>query len=297
MRPDRFFLGAGLLYGLLFLVATPPFQVPDEPAHFYRAFALTEGEPWATRGAQGLGAVLPASVAEVGDGLRGDLPFVPGRKIRPATILRAFRVPLEEERRRFTDFRTAAVYTLVPYLPQAAGIAAARLFGAPVLGLLYAARLANLLAATALIALGLRQLPAYPWLFTRQLGWLDVNLPKPLLWGYAALLGLLALFDARSTVTVSPGQRVLLVFVTLAVLALVSASQYAVWTPYGADFLEGIQGRYFLPLGPAAAWILHTRRLSADPARLGRVLPWVSLVCLGVALWSVIQRYYYGASS
>jgi uncharacterized membrane protein len=453
MRPDRFFLVAGLVYGLVFVFATPPFQVPDEPAHFYRAYAVSEGNPSARIGDGGLGAVLPASLEELGIGLKGDLPFYPERRIAPETILRALRVPLEEERRRFTDYRTSAQFTPVPYLPQAAGIAMARWLGAPALYLLYAARLANLLAATVLIAIGLRRLPSYGWLLTMlaltpmalflrasasadalstavafllagtaarlawgeeeqgrrrsigdmavltacsaalclskpvyvplaclallipaarlpggrrgpallvfaavtvaafgvgmatagavdipvrldapvdrdrqiesalqeplrvvriitedylhrgrryvaqvvgQLGWLDANLPKPLLWGYAALLGLLALVDTRPTVAVSPGQRLLLILAALATMALVSASQYATWTPYGADYVEGIQGRYFIPLAPAAAWIFHARRsqMGRLDRRLDQILPWLSLLSIATALWTVLHRYY-----
>jgi uncharacterized membrane protein len=450
MRPDRFFLLAGLLYGLVFVFATPPFQVPDEPAHFYRAYAVSEGNPSARLGEGGLGAMLPASLEELGVELKGDLPFHPERRIAPEKILRALQVPLDEERRRFTDYRTSAQFTLVSYLPQAAGIAVARWLGTPALGLLYAARLANLFAATALIALGLRRLPSFPWLMTMlaltpmaiflrgsasadtltmaaaflltgtvarlawaeearggwgdvatltacsaalclskpvyvtlaflvllipaarlpggrrgpalllfaavtaaafgmgmatagavdvpvrldapvdrdhqiesalaeplrvariitedylrmgwryvaqivgQLGWLDANLPKPLLWGYAFLLGLLVLFDTRRTVAVSPGQRLLLALVALATLALVSASQYAAWTPYGADYVEGIQGRYFIPLAPAAAWIFHTRRQPAGhlDRLLDQILPWLSLLSFAVALWTVLHRYY-----
>ena len=446
MRPDRFFLAAGLACGHAFVFGTPPFQAPDETIHFYRAYAVSEGNLGARRTAEGLGADLPASVQEIGTELRGDLPFRPGLKMSPEKIFRGLRVPLEPERRRFTDYRTSALFTPVPYLPQAAGIALARWLGAPTLVLLYAARLANLLAATFLIGIALRRLPSYSWLLTMvaltpmalflrasasadalatamafllaataaklawgeeeragwrdvavliagsaavclskpvyvplaflvllipaarlprrgavlllhaaviagaftlalatagavdvsvrpdapvdadrqiadaladpvrvagilaedyllrgrryaaqvvgQLGWLDVNLPKPLLGGYLFLLGLLALVDTRRSVLVSLPQRVLLILMALATMALVSASQYASWTPYGADHVEGVQGRYFLPLMPAAAWILHTRRFPAEPALLDRVLPWLSLISLGVAFRTLLHRYY-----
>ncbi|HEX6864509.1 MAG TPA: DUF2142 domain-containing protein, partial [Thermoanaerobaculia bacterium] len=123
-----------------------------------------------------------------------------------------------------------------------------------------------------------------------QLGWLDVNLPKPLLWGYAFVLGVLTLLDTRPEVAVRPWQRALLAGLAIATMALVSASQYASWTPYGAKHVEGIQGRYFIPLAPAAAWIFHTRR--PPSTLLNRVLPWISLVSLGVAFWTLLQRYY-----
>jgi len=448
MRPDRFFLVAGLACGLAFVFGTPPFQAPDETSHFYRAYAVSEGNLSARRGEEGFGAVLPASLQELGSDLKGDLPFHPERKIRTEKIFQALQVPLEPERRRFTDYRTSALFAPVSYVPQAAGILVARWLGAPALGLLYAARLANLLAATVLIAIALRRLPSYSWLFTMvaltpmalflrasasadglstaaaflaagtvarlawgeeeqggwqdvavltacsaalclskpvylplaalvllipaarlpggrrgmvlllhgaitaaaftlamataaavdvsirpdaptdperqisdaladplrvagilaedylrqgsryvaqivgQLGWLDVNLPKPLLWGYVFVLGLLTVLDARREVAVRPWQRALLVLIALSTMALISASQYASWTPYGADHVEGIQGRYFLSLVPAAAWIFHTRRFPAEPALLNRVLPWLSLAALGVAFWTLLHRYY-----
>lgn len=445
MRADRFFVFAGLLFGLGFVFLTPPFQVPDEPVHFYRSYAVSTGELWGHPGQDGFGAMLPASLKETGSTLRGDVPFRPDRKIRPAAVVAALRVPLEEERRAFVDYRNAAQFTFVPYLPQAAAMLAARALGATPLGLLYAARVVNLLVATALVAAGLRRMPSYSWLMTMlaltpmalflrasvsgdafgtgvafllagtaarlawgetepagwkdaallagcaaalclskpvyvtlaflvllipahrlpgsrkalvlavaavafivamatasgikasmrpevfidrdaqiresvvhplrtvgiiagdylehgdryvaqivgQLGWLDTNLPKPFLWGYAALLGLLLLIDTRPAVAVEPWQRGLLILMALVTMALISASQYATFTPYRADYLDGIQGRYFIPLAPAAAWIVHTGRFSNR--RLDRALPWLSVASSSFALWLVIQRYYLGS--
>jgi uncharacterized membrane protein len=456
MRPDRFFLLASLLFGLAFAIVTPPFQVPDEPAHFYRSYAISEGDLSGRRFGGGWGGMLPASLWQLDTELRGDLPGHPERKIRPETIVRALRIPLDEERRVFVDYRTSAQLSFVPYLPQAAAIAVARTLGAPPLVLLYAARLVNLLVATALIAFALRRLPAFRWLFTLlaltpmalflrgslsadaftiavaflltatvarlawgedlqdgwqdgwqggwkdvalltacaaalcltkpvyvpiaglaflipshrfpggrrlpalaafvtvtaaafslavaigsamdlplrldlvvdrdrqiqdafadpqrvagilirdylqqsdryvaqmvgQLGWLDLNLPKPFLWGFLLVLGLLVLCDGNREVVVRPWQRVLLGLIVIATLTLVSAAQYATWTPYGADFFEGIQGRYFLPLAPAAAWLLHNRRFRISPAVLSRAVPVLSVLFSLFAVWLVLRRYY-----
>ena len=39
--------------------------------------------------------------------------------------------------------------------------------------------------------------------------------------------------------------------------ALVLASMLLSWTPLGLNYIAGVQGRYFLPLLPAAAWVLR----------------------------------------
>ena len=43
LTPRRVFLVSAVLGGAAFIVTTPPFQVPDEPAHFYRAYSVSEG--------------------------------------------------------------------------------------------------------------------------------------------------------------------------------------------------------------------------------------------------------------
>ena len=44
-RPDAaaVFAGLALLFGSIFVFLIPPFQSPDEPNHFLRAFQVSEG--------------------------------------------------------------------------------------------------------------------------------------------------------------------------------------------------------------------------------------------------------------
>ncbi|HEY0510846.1 MAG TPA: DUF2142 domain-containing protein [Thermoanaerobaculia bacterium] len=457
-RPDRFFPVAALLFGAVFAAVTPPFQVPDEPAHFYRAYAVSEGRLDVVPRPGRTGDLLPASVHRIGTDLLGDLPFHPDHRIDPRVIRAAFQQPLEPAKREFVFFPSGWQYTFVPYLPQAVGIAAGRLFGAPPLALFYLARLTNLVFGVLAIAFAVRRLPAFAWLaslvaltpmalsllgscsadvttiaaafvlvstvaklawapdgaarrrdlgdlgelgdlgilaassavlcaakppylplallvlaipaarlpgarragfllldtalslvaaawvvvtsrtvgvarlnagvdsgrqihdalaqplrFFRvvaadyavnaprylsqlvgKLGWLDTRLPSLLVIAYLAVLGALVFLDAGPRIDVRPWQRGILAAATLAAMLLISASQYAVWTPYGADFIQGIQGRYFLPLLPAAAWALHGRRWAErlPPQGLGALLAAFSLVSLGVAVRALVGRYY-----
>jgi uncharacterized membrane protein len=82
--------------------------------------------------------------------------------------------------------------------------------------------------------------------------------------------------------------------VILTVLVLISASQYAVWTPYDAKYIEGLQGRYFSPLVPAAVWALHGRRWAEriPPRNLGIGLAAFSVLSFGISVWALVGRYY-----
>ncbi len=446
LRPDRFFLIAALLFGAVLAAVTPPFQVPDEPAHFYRAYRVSEGRlDLVPRGLRE--AMLPASVHRIGTDLLGDLPFNNEKRIAPGKILAAFQVPLEPDRREPVFFANSLQYTFVPYIPQAAGIAAGRLFGAPPVALLYLGRLTNLLFGVLIVAFAIRRLPAYKWLtamvaltpmalsllgsasadvttiaaaFTlvsmvaklawgekgatrgdlllltlsavalcaskppymplallpilipaarfpwrragfilfhtilalaaaawsvvtsrsvgtiridagvdvnRQihdslthpfgflwvlihdyavhtprylgelvgkLGWLDTKIPIPLRVVYLAVLLALVFLDVSPRIEVRPWQKGILAAATLAAMAIVSASQYAIWTSYGADLIEGIQGRYFLPLVPGAVWALHGRRWvgRVPPDRLALTLAAFSLLTFVITVRALVGRYY-----
>jgi uncharacterized membrane protein len=113
-----------------------------------------------------------------------------------------------------------------------------------------------------------------------RLGWLDTPLPLVVVVAVLAVLVMLVAFDARSASLPQASQRLLLLAAVGASSLLILISQYVVWTPAGAATLEGVQGRYFLPLAPAAALLLQTRRL-AGRCRLadedaGR---WLGLFC------------------
>lgn len=130
--------------------------------------------------------------------------------------------------------------------------------------------------------------------FIGKLGWLDVWLGRPFLAAYFAVLLALLFLDSGRDVEVRPWQRIVLAALTLATMVLISASQYAIWTQYGARYIDGIQGRYFIPLAPAAMWVFHSRRLAdrVTPGRMGAAMAGVSLVSFAVTMWAVVERYY-----
>lgn len=136
--------------------------------------------------------------------------------------------------------------------------------------------------------------PRYLGQLVGKLGWLDVQLPIPFLVVYLAVLLTLVFLDTSPRIEVRPWQRGIAAGAVLAGMSFISLAEYTTWTPYGADFIQGIQGRYFLPLILPTAWVFHSRRWAGriEPRRLGMVLGAFSVVSCGVALWALVGRYY-----
>ncbi len=160
-RPDRLFIVLGLLFGVLFVAVTPPFQVPDEPHHFYRAYQIAQGQLFVERRDSGAGGELPASLVRTVEAVIDDIPFHPENKADPAAIRAAFAIPLERSRTAFVAFSNTAIYSFIPYVPQALAIAVGRQLNLSPLWLLYLGRLVNLCVAILLIGRTIRITPIF----------------------------------------------------------------------------------------------------------------------------------------
>ncbi len=146
------------LFGLLFALLVPPFQSPDEPNHFLRAWQVSEGTFFPEKVDNRLGGVLPGSLTQVCDSFLF-LKNAPDARLHFRTLRNTLSIPLEAEKRRFADFANTAIYAPTAYIPQAAAIAVFRPLGATPLQLLYVARIANLLVWMLLVAAALRLMP------------------------------------------------------------------------------------------------------------------------------------------
>ncbi len=118
------------------------------------------------------------------------------------------------------------------------------------------------------------------------LGWLSVVLPAwyYTLWLYAGAAGLLAdaLRQDRQALALRWMDRALLLLGALVALWVIFDAQYLLWTHIGHPLVEGVQGRYLLPLLPLAG--LAVSGLVAAP-RAGRALLLVlPVIALGMGL-------------
>jgi uncharacterized membrane protein len=102
--------------------------------------------------------------------------------------------------------------------------------------------------------------------FLGVLGWSNLFLPA-FVYGGLIIAAPFALLAAKGAPAPLPkGALVWFALLMAAVVLLVEVALYVTWTPVGADQVEGVQGRYFLPLAPLAFYGLA--RLAAPARRI-----------------------------
>lgn len=164
LDPVRFFVVTAAVFGMLFLLITPPFQGADEVVHFFRSYQVSQGNLTVDVLPEGVGGSLPSSLHEVVDATnQPSIQFHPELKYDIHATARALAVRDVAGEEKFYDFANTAAYTPISYIPSAIGIGTARVLHLPPLVSLYAGRLGNLLAWIAIFALVIRLIPARKW--------------------------------------------------------------------------------------------------------------------------------------
>jgi uncharacterized membrane protein len=127
------------------------------------------------------------------------------------------------------------------------------------------------------------------------LGWLDTQLPRPLIRVSWLLLGVALVVNIGDRAGTKGGSIHILGAAVLSVLVTgaIFGALYVFWTPVGARMVEGLQGRYFLPL----YWLgwLSIPHLAVDEVVVRR-LRWLTLaVQVLLAAWAIhvtFHRYW-----
>jgi uncharacterized membrane protein len=152
----------GVVTVLLLAFITPPFQVPDEAQHFFRAYQLSEGQFISeVRGATA-GGQLPSSLQELSEHFLGTRKLHADRPIRPFPIggtLAQLDRPLDIDKREFVVLTGAAAYGPLAYAPQILAIKMARMSNASVLTTFFLSRIANGLCALVLLGWAIWLMP------------------------------------------------------------------------------------------------------------------------------------------
>lgn len=136
-KPEVIFLVFGVVFGILFMILTPPFKVADEPGHLHRAIEVSNGVLWNK---------TPAKISETDKLFLSDLKYSLNFK------------------NVGKDFHFQSGYSPVMYIFSAIGIKIGWIFKNTDL-MFYLARLFNLFAWLALIYAAIKFTPVFKWQF------------------------------------------------------------------------------------------------------------------------------------
>jgi len=154
MRPEYAFLAISLVFGFLFVYFTPPFQVPDEPAHLYRSFQVADLNLFKTKDS------IPKSLMEISQ-ISDRMKFKANEKTNRKEILSLAEIKLNDT----IKTKSESPDYVMPYIPQALGVAAGKILGLAPLWFFYLGRITNLLISVVLLFIAIRLTPVLKWLF------------------------------------------------------------------------------------------------------------------------------------
>ncbi len=150
------------LLGVLFCFANAPLQAPDESEYFLRSHQISMGH---------FDYQYEREFSEDAALLYEHFPGMMNHRLRyeqgdfPAVALVEYRSDVESGTQAEVQPKEPIVFLTLQFLPQAAGMAIARLFGFSALGQMYAGRLANLLLYCVLCYFAFRNCDKYKGVF------------------------------------------------------------------------------------------------------------------------------------
>ncbi len=152
--PEKTYLILALVFGLVLVFITPPFQVPDEDQHIYRSYQLAEFNIFQ------YDSSVPNSLVKL-FGNFSRMNSNPLEKTSIGEILSQKKVELNPQDRS-QPFVPKYIF---PYLPQALGVFIGKTLDCSPILFLYMGRALNLLFSVGLIYLAIRITPFFKWIF------------------------------------------------------------------------------------------------------------------------------------
>ncbi|NTW21632.1 MAG: DUF2142 domain-containing protein [Nostocales cyanobacterium W4_Combined_metabat2_030] len=128
--------------------------------------------------------------------------------------------------------------------------------------------------------------------FIGRLGWIDTRLPLPHLITYALLLVAVALGTNQPEIRLSWRQKSLVLLILIINSLFIATMLYLSWMPVGSQIIEGIQGRYFIPLGPLLFLLLYNQKTQLNLKIPPQILAAYSLFSCTLTAVVLLNRYY-----
>jgi len=128
--------------------------------------------------------------------------------------------------------------------------------------------------------------------FVGRLGWIDTKLPDLLIFLYLLILMVVAIVDNQKGIAIHYKEKILMAMVLFLTVTLTSTMMYITWTAVGGNIIEGVQGRYFIPVAPLFFLLFCNKKFSFKIQRLDLVIILCSILTLSLTLFVFLKRYY-----
>jgi uncharacterized membrane protein len=89
------------------------------------------------------------------------------------------------------------------------------------------------------------------------MGWLNKPLPKWHINLYLWILIITALLFSNKDIKIGLTNKIIIASIFIAGVILIETGLYLIWTPVGQNYIEGVQGRYFIPYTPLFFLLLY----------------------------------------
>ena len=128
--------------------------------------------------------------------------------------------------------------------------------------------------------------------FVGVLGWLDTPLPASYYLLTAVMLMLALMVSTRDHQPLETNlRRLAAAALFLGAVCAVFLLEYLSWSPVGGRVVEGVQGRYFLPIVPFLGFVLPRARFRT-PTWSGVALCFYPALSITIAVQAIVLRYY-----
>jgi uncharacterized membrane protein len=130
--------------------------------------------------------------------------------------------------------------------------------------------------------------------FSGRLGHFSLSLPLWIALLHAGVLALVAVLDNTRSVVMMGIEKVLLAVVFLLSSLWVFTSQYLSWTRVGSPLIEGVQGRYFIPLAPLFFLLFYNNRftLGLHAKKIHSAVALYTVLLLCFSSYVILRGYY-----
>lgn len=142
-KPEWLFAAIASLVGIIFCFIVPPMYVPDEPAHFYKAYSIYRGSLVQKNLGETSGGYVSEGIAKFAEKASTTRQRVPQNYHYRADTKELAAIKLGDKLNQ-EEFPNFSAYSPVAYIPQVIGITIGNILSDRVIVLFYMARLFNL---------------------------------------------------------------------------------------------------------------------------------------------------------